>query len=682
MSHSLLVRNLTLTLGSAALVFAGALEAHASPTRVFVIDDAEALAAGETDGATVRSDGVVVRGTHFDRVELAGVSVAYSSLALADGSILVGTADQGRIYKLKNGESSVFSETHTVLVASLALGPNGIVYAGTLPEGKVFSVDAAGAATELAKLEGAQHVWSLAWSGTRNTLFAGTGPEGKVFAVTPAGQATLWYDAEASHIMSLGIEPGGSVLAGTSDKALLFRLRSANQAEVVFDFPGNELTALTIHQDGSIAVTANELPDPPSAPAAAATPPASSPPARPRAGKGRLWRIGTDGRSEQIFAREDGHFSSLWFANDGSLFVGLGIEGRIYRVLADRSWSTYADFDERQVVSLGGTGSIPSFALTSDGAAVYRPSNESANPGTWTSKVQDASSQGRFGAVTWRAVGSVRFQTRSGNTEEPNATWSEWSAPLTSPGPIRSASARYLQLRATLGADATLYEVEAYYLPQNQRAYIKELTVKSKRTSSDTPAAGEAPRAPTGMAVAWKVDNVDNDSLRYRLWFRQERQTAWRPMLAEQETLTRAEYTWDTNVIPDGIYVLRVQVSDELANADPYALVSEAQSEPVLIDNTPPALSLELDHQTLKGHVTDALGPISRIEYTSDGRSWRPLLPVDDLLDTNDERFELPVGALNALNGIVAVRAFDAADNSATAEVNLPQPRPGSHTQR
>ena len=69
----------------------------------------------------------------------------------------------------------------------------------------------------------------------------------------------------------------------------------------------------------------------------------------------------------------------------------------------------------------------------------------------------------RWGRVAWRGdrTGSA-FRTRSGNGARPDATWSDWSAPLTDPAhaAITSPNARYLQWRAEFsGSPAELDNV-------------------------------------------------------------------------------------------------------------------------------------------------------------------------------------------------------------------------------
>ena len=647
------------SVASAFLVIAR--PAIAVVTRHFTLDSASSLEAGEMDGTMVLSSGKVTLGAEVRRLEMPDVAVAYSLARGRDGTIYVGTGNDGKVFRLRGDQLEEHARTEQLLVSSLAVGDDGTVYAGTLPEGRIYAIARDGALRELAKPEGVEHVWALVWDARRSRLFAGTGPEGKVFAIDAQGRADVYWDSEAGHVMSLAFDDAGgdegALYAGTSDQALVVKLTGPGRAEVVYDFPGNEITALAAHAS-ALAVAANEFPDPPAARSTRATSSTKAPAKRPRPGKGRLWRVHSDGRAEKVYERDEGHFTSVQLADDGTLYAGEGKEGRIYRVAADRTSATWIDVDERQVLAIDVIGRDPVF-VTGDGGALYRITTGRPAEATWTSKVLDARHRARFGQLTWRGTGTIEMQTRSGNTEDPNATWSEWSAPITTPGPVRSAAARFVQVRARFTRDpaAELLAVQLYYLPQNQPAVVSDVKVKKNEPGSSV------------YELAWDVDDGDGDDLRYRLWYRAESQSRWRAILREDEELTDDEYKWDTSGVPDGFYVIRVEASDENSNPDAFALRATAESEPIRIDNHPPRIqNLAYRRGEIAGTAIDSLGPIAKLEVAVDGGEWRLFFPSDGLLDTREEAFAWPL-PLESGDHIVAVRVTDAGGNVASDEV-------------
>jgi hypothetical protein len=280
--------------------------------------------------------------------------------------------------------------------------------------------------------------------------------------------------------------------------------------------------------------------------------------------------------------------------------------------------------------------------------------------------VLDAQFFSRFGQLTWRAQGKLSFQTRSGNTEKPDESWSDWSSVLNEPGPVRSPAARFLQIRARLDAapSSALYAVQAYYLPGNQPATVKDISVK--------PSPGKGSEdAPTALYKAdWKADNPDGDKLRYRLYFRPEEHATPRPVLKESEILTKTTYDWSTDGIPDGYYRLRIEASDELDNPPHAVLQGGTDSEPFLIDNHPPHVDgLKFANGRLSGVARDDQGPISKLEYALDGQDWKPFYPKDDLFDTREEAFDIEIKEASTGPHVIAVRTKDSRNNIGSAEI-------------
>jgi hypothetical protein len=314
----------------------------------------------------------------------------------------------------------------------------------------------------------------------------------------------------------------------------------------------------------------------------------------------------------------------------------------------------------------------PAF-VTGDAAALYRVEEGTPKDAVWTSKALDATFLSSWGRLTWRGNGRFVFQTRSGNTQTPGDTWSDWSKGLKQPGRAGSPPGRFIQMRAKFPKDASaeLRAVELFYLPQNQRARVSDIQ-GARPPLKRGEKASQPPPPTTYVNLSWKVDNPDRDPLRYRITYRQEGQPVWRDMFSEDVVLKDSKYTWDTNSIPDGYYVIRVEASDEEANPDDRRLQASDVSEPIRVDNHPPRIDeLSVRRGRARGRVVDSLGPIARIQMSIDASPWRDVFPIDSLLDSGDERFEVPLGSIGEGSHIVAVRAFDAAGNQANREITV-----------
>ncbi len=664
----------TLRILLAGFVISTSATVAALGTQSFLLDNADAFFAGELDGAAVHSDGSVRAGAATERTALENVPLAYSMVERA-GATFIGTGTDGAVYRVDGKKTELFASTGELLVSSLAFGNDGALYAGTLPNGRIYRIDPkSGKVKRFSTPEGAKHIWALRYDKRRGRLIAGTGPEGKLFEIDAIGRAKMLFKSEASHIMALSGDGEGTLYAGTSDQALVLRITPSSQVEVVHDFPGNEVTAIDFY-DGQLAVASNAFKTAPGSqfkPSSGKAPAPAGPVTRPRPGSGQIWRVDAEGRAELLVGRKDTHFTAIQWGPDGAIYAGGGHEGRILRVEPDASYSIWVDVEERQVLALDLRAKNPSF-VTGDGAALYRLKPSKRRDAIWTSKALDARFASKWGRLTWRGRGRFVLQTRSGNTKEPGDTWSGWSKGLKQPGGVSSPAGRFIQVRAKLPNDdsAVLRAVQIFYLPQNQRARVSNL-----QGSPPPPKRGETPRQPppptTLLSLTWKADNPDGDPLRYRIAYREERQSIWRDMFAEDSVLMEAKYTWDTGSIPDGYYVVRVEASDEQSNPEQRSLRSSATSEPILVDNHPPRLeTLKVRKGRVLGRVVDALGPIARIQMSIDAGPWRDVFPVDSVFDSADERFDVPLGAIPGDSHIIAVRALDASGNQANREITV-----------
>ena len=176
--------------------------------------------------------------------------------------------------------------------------------------------------------------------------------------------------------------------------------------------------------------------------------------------RGRLVRLEADGRAETVWqSNREGIFSVM--ARGDALYFGSGEPARLYRVDERGEVARVATSGEAQVTALLGNRSTIWLA-TSNPAAAYRLSPGSEGSAVFVSAAFDAGATARWGAIRWgldetpAADGRVELYTRTGNSREPDVTWSGWSPALTDPARSRvvNPDGRYLQWRARFVASA------------------------------------------------------------------------------------------------------------------------------------------------------------------------------------------------------------------------------------
>jgi hypothetical protein len=653
--------------------------AAAVGTRTFELRKGDDFKGGDLQGVAVDSSGEVRAGFNLGQVPLADATSVWSALVSKDGSVLLGTGNEGKILVSDGATVKVAAETQSLVVTSLVEGWGGAVYAGTLPDGEIWKY-ANGKATKFVKLEGVEHVWQLAFDAKTKSLFAATGPEGKLFRIDAQGTAQVYFDAPEQHLMSVAVAPDGTVYAGASEKAKLYRIAGPGRATVLYDFGKTEVRAIAVSDKGDVYAIANEVKPGSYTPTRKGPGSPASPAQKPpkTAGKGVLYRFDAAGVPEELMDDKDEHFTALALGDDGRPYVGTGVEGRVYTVDDNHDEVLVADTQERQIGALVLRGK-QRLVASSDPAVLHVVRGVGGPDAVWTSKVLDAGLRANFGRMEWLSSGDIELSTRSGNTAEPDETWSAWSAPLGAPGDVKSPPARFLQVRARFNRDprAVLSAITIPFVTDNLRAFVTEVEAEGGPTSStglESSGGPLAKKSGTTVQLKWKVENPDKDELRYRVEYRMVGTTTWYDVLDPRETLTKTSYSWETADLPEGRYRIRVTATDEISNPPGRARKHELESGIVLVDNTPPVIAdLTVAGKRVRGTAVDGVGPIARIEASVTGSDhWVPFFPTDGVFDEQREEFDIDLSTLSPEpHALVTLRVYDRAGNVVVRNVAL-----------
>jgi hypothetical protein len=709
---------LTFSVAAIAALALPAIPAAAGVTSTVSVQTYKDFNEGEADAAFITSLGEVRPGWTTNKTDLP-FEGTWSALQTSDGLTLLGSAQDGAIFAVNNGAVSKLGTIPGVLaVVSMAEGPGGVVYAGTMPGGQIWKVDASsGKSTKLATLAGAETVWSLAMSG--DTLYAGTGPKAEVFAVTSSGASRSIFVADDKRVLSMTTTADGAVWFGTSEKALLYRYDPKRRStRAMADFSGNEVTALAPYRGGVIAA-ANELTetttagvktaravdqaeakgdkgDKAKAPKAGSTPGAdksasagAEPPRKGgRKGKGALWYVRGDSALEELHALSATYFTALAVTDDGRVFAGSADKGRVFLIDKNQSVSTAFDVDQRRISALlwnPKTG----VSFATDDATNFYTTGPRSKQAIYTSQVFDLKAPSRFGRLVWRGSSSLKVETRSGNTSDPGPGWSKWVSPRgvarsgggASGGKVISPTGRYAQFRVKFTGDAAevLRAAKLYYLPQNKPTKIEDIEIEPKEKQPDmvtTSSGAIKPRSPV-LKVSWKIDNPDKDKSVYHLEVRREGEARWRRLTRRDEPETKTTFEWNTETFPDGFYRLRVIASDRAANSISRARDSHKTTELFLVDNERPQISgLTVKVAGRGGSATakaaDAMSAIAELAYSVDDGVWRIGNTRDGLFDELTEMIQisLPPDLSPGLHTL-AIRVADEAGNIGSAAVSF-----------
>jgi sugar lactone lactonase YvrE len=735
----------------AVLVALAALSLQASSPKFFQSATQADFLKGDVENLSIDSHGQLTLGPATELVFETSAPFLWSMIAESDGSIFIGTGNEGKVFRIDpQGKGALFFDSTELEAHALAPAPNGGIYVGTSPDGRIYKVDRNGTASTFFSSDD-KYIWALAVDAKGN-LFAGTGDKGIIYKITPDGKGTPFYKTTATHATALAFDKAGNLLVGTGTPGKVLRIDAEGKAFVLLDSPFQEIRTLRFDDKGMLYVAAlsgrasgggvspvisDDRADRP----AAAEPRAPIPSvsvevtsmsivdvggssglsAREdrRAPKGAVYRISPDGVWDQLWESRDDAPYDLAFDQSGTLVVGTGSKGKIYRLEGDPPRPTLlARASAQQVTAFHKDARGRLYYATANPGKLFRLSPERAARGTYESEVRDAQMVSTWGAVSWRATtptgGRIEMYTRSGNTETPDDTWSAWSAAYVNAegSPVTSPKARYLQWRAVLtgqGAGPVLTSVTAAYLQRNLRPQVRSITVhppgivfQKPFTTGDPELAGfedqstperrlaaaasaqPGSSSPLGrrtyqkslQTLIWKADDENDDDLVYDVLYRREGETTWKTL---RKATPDAILVWDTTTIPNGTYFVKIVASDSPSNPTGTALTGELDSTAFEVDNTPPSITIGTvrvagGRTIIPFDVKDDHSPVQRVEFSQDGQRWRGVFPVDGIADSREEHYELSLDGELGERG-VTLRASDSMNNVATMHVPPPRRR-------
>ena len=693
------------------------------------------LLKGDARGVSISDTGMLMLAPRLTEVFNTEQAFVWASAVDGQGNVYLGTGHDGKIYRVApDGHGSLFYDAAELDVTALAVGRDGALFAGTSPDGKVYRITSDQRA-EVFFDPADKYIWSLAVLND-GSLAVGTGDNGKLYRVRAAGakpESSLLIATNQTHVISLAVTAQGDLIAGTDPGGLVLRISPEGKAFALFDAHLREIHALAPAADGSIyalalsdAAAAGRGQSPPTpAPQPAdgsggasntsvtitaideSGAPIQTPgqPARSRTdistARSAVFRILPDGATDVVWSSPSiTAFAIAPALQPGSVLIGTSDKGRIYSVTNDGRDTLLLQSSEGQISSFLSRGNQV-YAASSNQGKLFRFGQELVAEGSYESPVRDAKLTASWGRIWWRGNGSVELQTRTGNGERPDATWSEWSSSYRDPegSPILSPRARFVQWRATLRSGGTtgstwMEDATLAYLPRNVAPEVlsisslpfgvglqqtAQLQVDPNVESSglDPSLFGAVAQVPPrrlfqrgARSFQWQTEDRNGDTLEYAIYYRPLNETTFRLL---KDKLRDNFYTIDGATLADGRYIVKIIASDAPDNPLGQSLSGERLSEPVDIDNTPPVLRVvaPVSGTRVVFEVDDATGKIRRGDFSLDGAPWTALFPDDGIADSGHERYSVDLPALGPGEHTVSLRAFDGSGNVGTFSVTL-----------
>ncbi len=666
---------------------------------------------GKFDGISVSYDGILSLSPKEEKISGPEEEFYLSLLITPDGVLYLGTGHGGKIYRIKKGgEPELYFQVPEMGIYCLARDRKGDLYAGTSPNGKIWKI------TDKRKGDiffnpREKYIWDLLFV-DRGVLLAAVGESGGIYEINKEGEGKLILKAEENHILCLKRDTNGDLFAGSGGKGLLYRISKAKKASILFESPYEEIKSIALDKEGNIYAAASGAvikPKQEETPVSliretAVTVSPSTPGTKEvlslvRKQPSALYKIDKQGIAKRLWhSSEELIYSLLWNEREGKLIFGTGDKGRIYSV----------DKDEKISLVVQKKSELVYFLLPYD-SKIYFLSNNPSDlsifypdqrfSGEYLSRVMDTRTISSWGRIEWEATipsgSTLQFLTRSGNSSNPNKTWSNWSPPYQKKQGEQALSprARYVQFKVMFKTQSgkrspLLQKVSLFYLQANVAPAIKKIEVLPPNEIYLKPPEQEeiiwgadvsiSERAVNKdkekslfiakkterkgyRTIIWEAADENGDALLFSCYIKGEDERQWRVL---NEKWTDSIYAFDTLSFPDGIYFLKLVVSDIPSNPVGTELKSDKTSGPFIIDNSLPTIkNFKAEKEKNKLKVTfsaeDSLSYIKEVRYLIRPDEWQSIFPVDGICDSKWENFSLTLALPPRFDNLLTVKVKD-----------------------
>ena len=255
---------------------------NAQGTRLWTQSRIEEFEKGTPQGVAIGSNGQLREGPGITELLTTPSTFVWSVAVDKSGTPYLGTGSPAAVLRgtaQKEGKPVTIFESRDVSVQVVRIGPDGSIYAATVPGGKVYKLPAnsttkqdeasAKVIFDVAKAEAAQaekgdgkpnreskshYIWDMTFD-SAGRLYVAVGGPGEIYRVNPSSADTnpeLFFKTDEQHIRALTWDKKGNLIAGSDGSGLVYRISSQGKGYVLFEAPRREITSVAVGPDGTI----------------------------------------------------------------------------------------------------------------------------------------------------------------------------------------------------------------------------------------------------------------------------------------------------------------------------------------------------------------------------------------------------------------------------------------------
>ena len=497
---------------------------HAQGTHLWTQSRVDEFEKGTPQGVAISSNGDLREGPGLSDIVTTPSSFVWSVAVDKNGTPYLGTGSPATVLRgsaQKDGKPFTLFESRDVSVQVVRVGPDGSLYAATVPSGKVYKLNAnatakqddssaklifdaskadvasTDSASESRRESKSHYIWDMTFD-TSGKLYIAVGGPGAIYRVDPANSDSkpeTFFKSDEQHIRALAWDAKGNLIAGSDGSGLIYRISPQGKGYVLFEAPRREITSIAVAANGTIFAASvgdksrNPLPPLPvqgvgsitftivqpgslqAANASTSTPEGTE-----------IYALADDQAPRKIWSSKDDIVYALAAQPDGLLAIS-GNRGHIFRIQQNGDYADVAHLEAQQGLSLTGIHGNSNAVLIGTGNTGKLYALGKSETHEYASDVLDAGAFARFGRVEVDPdSANYEILTRTGNVEQPvrgrgDWGWSDWQ-PLKD-GTVQSPAGRFMQWKAVLHAGGEVGSVGVNYLPVNAAPEMDDLVIAS-----------------------------------------------------------------------------------------------------------------------------------------------------------------------------------------------------------
>ncbi len=421
---------------------------------------------GTPQGVAIGNNGHLREGPGLTDFLTTPSTFVWSVAVDKNGSPYLGTGSPATVLRgsaQKDGKPTTLFESRDVSVQVVRIGPDGSLYAATVPSGKVYKLDpnatdkqdesSAKLVFDAAKADGSgstsesrpdhesksHYIWDMTFDAAGKLYIAVGGP-GAIYRVDPSkpdATPETFFKSDEQHIRALAWDAKGNLIAGSDGSGLVYRISPQGKGYVLFEAPRREITSVAVAANGTIFASSvgdkshNPLPPLPVQGVGTITFTIVQPGSLQAANASNstpegteIYALAEDQAPRKIWSSKDDIVYALAAQPDGLLAIS-GNRGHIFRIQQNGDYADVAHVEAQQGLSLAEVKGGAVFIGTGNTGKLYSLGRSETHE--YASDVLDAGAFARFGRIEIDPDSeNYEILTRTGNVEQPVRGRGEW----------------------------------------------------------------------------------------------------------------------------------------------------------------------------------------------------------------------------------------------------------------